>query len=502
LRRERLEPDQPSLREPLPDSVPQPIPDKDLKTQMSISIVILAAGRGSRMQSSLPKVLHPLAGRPMLTHVMDSATQLLPGQTPLYVVVGKDGALVREKCNQYTVRWFEQAQQLGTGHALMQAAPACEKAGTVLVLYGDVPMTRVETLQSLVDACNDSCLALLTLNSPEPSGYGRIIRDDNNRITAIVEDRDASPQQRAITEINTGIMAIPAQRLSHWLTRLRADNVQEEYYLTDIVALAAEEGTDIVSVHPRHAWEVQGVNSRAQQARLERMVQQQRAAELTDAGVTLMDPARIDIRGQLDTGRDVFIDINCLFEGHVTLGDGVEIGPGCHIRNSSIGRGTQVRSYSVIEDSQIGTDCSVGPFARLRPETCLASGVRVGNFVETKQSSIGTNSKVNHLSYIGNSTLGSQVNIGAGTITCNYDGVQKHPTSIADEAFIGSNTALVAPVSVGKGACVGAGSTITASVPEGSLAIGRSRQRTIPGWTKHARTKERDKPESTDSHNG
>ena len=466
---------------------------------MNTRIVILAAGQGSRMQSALPKVLHPLAGRPMLTYLMDSAQQLLAGQSPVYVVVGENSDPIREQCSQYPVRWFKQQQQLGTGHAVMQAAGACDSADTVLVLYGDVPMTRVATLQALIQACSGTSLALLTLDNPQPAGYGRIIRDDNGQIVSIVEDKDASAQQRAVTEINTGIMAIPARRLADWLSQLSADNAQGEYYLTDIVALAAREGTKIVSIQPEYAWEVQGVNSRMQQAALERMIQRHKAEQLAQAGATLMDPARIDIRGQLEVGRDVVIDVNCVFEGEVTLGDGVEIGPGCHIRNASIGSGTQIRSHSVIEDSQIEADCLIGPFARLRPDTRVATGARIGNFVETKQSVIGPHSKVNHLSYIGNATLGQQVNIGAGTITCNYDGTRKHATSIADGAFIGSNTALVAPVTVNKDACVGAGSTITSCVPEDSLAIARSPQRNIAGWKKRSRKKKDQSPAPADS---
>ena len=451
---------------------------------MKTNVIILAAGQGSRMKSSLPKVLHPIAGRSMLEHVIGAAEQTLGSQDDVRVVIGHGADQVRERLSHTQVSWVEQTEQLGTGHAVMQAAPECADADVVLVLYGDVPMIRSSTLQSLVSACDGKNLALLTVELANPSGYGRIVRDTNGSIQAIVEDKDASPEQKAITETNTGIMAIPGSRMSEWLNNLNNNNAQGEYYLTDIVAMAVEEGTSVVSARPGSEMEVQGVNNRMQQTQLERLLQQRQAEQLMVDGVTLLDPARIDIRGKLSTGNDVVIDINCVFEGEVELGDGVQVGPNCMIKNAVIGAGTVIKAGSIIEDSAVGEGCDVGPVARLRPGTRLENKAKVGNFVETKKAHIGEGSKVNHLSYIGDADVGSGVNVGAGTITCNYDGANKFKTTIADGAFIGSNSALVAPVSVGKDAVVGAGSTVTSDVPDGHLGVARGRQRNIPGWQK------------------
>lgn len=453
---------------------------------MKIATIILAAGQGSRMKSSLPKVLHPVAGRPMLEHVILSAQALQARQADaaghLHVVIGHGANQVRQRLGSHAVDWIEQTEQLGTGHAVMQAATACEGADVVLVLYGDVPLIQPATLESLVAACNGERLALLTVDQPDPGGYGRVVRDATGAIQAIVEDRDASSQQLMITEINTGIMAIPGKRLDAWLDRLSCENAQGEYYLTDIVAMAVAEETPVVHVQPQDATEVQGVNNRAQQAALERQLQRLQAENLMAAGVTLLDPARLDIRGTLQTGNDVVIDINCVFEGTVVLEDGVEIGPGCVISNTTIGAGTHIKANSIIEESVVASNCDIGPFARLRPGTHLEHNARIGNFVETKKSVIGAGSKVNHLSYVGDADVGTNVNVGAGTITCNYDGTNKFCTVIDDGAFIGSNTSLVAPVTVGKGATVAAGSAITRDVPEQGLGIARGRQRNVERW--------------------
>ncbi|CAM3497526.1 bifunctional UDP-N-acetylglucosamine diphosphorylase/glucosamine-1-phosphate N-acetyltransferase GlmU [Parendozoicomonas haliclonae] len=451
---------------------------------MNIHVIVLAAGQGSRMKSSLPKVLHPIAGRSMLEHVLGASELVLGEGKQAHVVIGHGADKVRERMAHTNVNWVEQTEQLGTGHAVMQAAPACEGADVVLVLYGDVPLIRSSTLKSLVSACDGKNLALLTVELANPSGYGRIVRDGQGAIQAIVEDKDATPEQKAITETNTGIMAIPGSRLQEWLNNLNNDNAQGEFYLTDIVAMAVEEGTAVVNARPGSEMEVQGVNNRAQQAQLERLLQQRNAEQLMNDGVTLLDPARLDIRGQLTCGHDVVIDINCVFEGEVSLGDGVEIGPNCHIKNTVIKAGTVIKANSVLEDAVVGEGCDIGPFARLRPGTRLENKAKIGNFVETKKAHIGLGSKVNHLSYIGDAEVGEGVNIGAGTITCNYDGANKFKTAIADGAFIGSNSALVAPVSIGKDAVIGAGSTVTSDVPDENLGVARGRQRNIPGWKK------------------
>jgi bifunctional UDP-N-acetylglucosamine pyrophosphorylase/glucosamine-1-phosphate N-acetyltransferase len=447
---------------------------------VKFEVVILAAGQGTRMRSALPKVLHPLAGKALLQHVIDTARGL--DAAAIHTVIGHGAEQVQERLRQLPTHWVLQQQQLGTGHAVAQAMPAVNDDSVVLVLYGDVPLVRPETLQKLLAAVDAGQLALLTVELADPTGYGRILRDGQGRITAIVEHKDASAQQRAVREINTGILAAPARLLKQWLPQLSADNAQGEYYLTDIVGLAVRQGVAVIAQQPQFVWEVQGVNPREQLSELERCHQRSDATALMSAGATLADPARIDVRGNLRTGRDVFIDINCVFEGDVTLGDNVRIGPNCVIRNARIADDAEIDSHSVIEDAVIGAAAHVGPFARLRPGTELAARARVGNFVEAKKTFIGEGSKVNHLTYVGDCTIGRNANIGAGTITCNYDGVNKFKTEIGDGAFVGSNSTLVAPVSIGRDAFVGAGSTVTSAVGDAQLAVGRGRQRNIDGW--------------------
>lgn len=445
-----------------------------------LDILVLAAGKGTRMRSDLPKVLHPIGGKPLVQHVLDTARQV--GGDRIMVIVGHGAELVEERMAAADVSFVLQAQQLGTGHAVQQALPQLRNDATVLILYGDVPLTRAETLQKLISGVSENQMGLLTVNMRNPSGYGRIVRDSNNAVIAIVEHKDASEEQRKIAEINTGIMAVKAAHLQKWLPQLQNNNAQGEYYLTDIIALAKADGITIHVEQPDAVEEVEGINNRQQQAALERFYQQQQANELMVAGVTLLDPARFDCRGVITAGRDVVIDINCVFEGDVELGDGVVIEPNCIIINSKIGNNTHVKANSHIEEAVIAEGCDVGPYARLRPGTQLAKGAKIGNFVETKKALIGEGSKVNHLSYIGDTTIGKKANIGAGTITCNYDGVNKFKTEIGDNAFIGSNSALVAPVKVGSNATVAAGSIITKDVADDELAVARSRQRNIEGW--------------------
>lgn len=446
---------------------------------MSLGVVILAAGKGTRMRSALPKVLHRLSGLPMVAHVVTAARALAPASITL--VYGHGGDAVKNVLNEAGLHWAEQAQQLGTGHAVMQALPQLRE-DKVLILYGDVPLIQPETLRRCLAEVNDRSLCLITLGMEDPTGYGRILRDDAGNILRIVEQKDASMEELCITEVNTGIMACPHQLLETVLPQLSNSNAQGEYYLTDVVSLAVEQGFHVNSIQPSHAWEVDGVNDRVQLARLERIHQRQLAERLMRDGVSLRDPARLDVRGQVETGQDVSIDVNVVLEGKVVLGEGVQIGPNCVIRNAVIGAGSVVAANSLIEDAVVGAGCKVGPFARLRPETVLGEGVHVGNFVEIKKCHIGTHSKVNHLSYLGDAEVGADVNVGAGTITCNYDGVNKWKTEIGDRAFIGSNSALVAPISIGKGATIGAGSTVTQQVADGQLAVGRSKQRNIDGW--------------------
>ena len=447
---------------------------------MNLEVVILAAGQGTRMRSALPKVLHPLAGRPLVKHVIDTAHRL--GAQLVHTVIGHGADQLRARLAGEAVRWAEQREQLGTGHAVAQALPAVSPDSLVLILYGDVPLVSEPTLQALVAAASTDTLALLTVTLPDPSGYGRILRDAAGAVVAIVEQKDASSQQLGITEVNTGILAVAASRLADWLPRLSANNAQGEYYLTDIIGMAVRDGVAVVTQQPANAWEVQGVNNRQQLSSLERIYQGEQANRLMAEGATLADPARVDIRGTLTTGRDVVIDVNCVFAGDVSLADNVEIGPNCVITDARIGSGTVIKANSVIESAEIGANCDIGPFARLRPGTRMADGAKVGNFVETKKTVIGPGSKVNHLTYVGDCEIGARANIGAGTITCNYDGVNKFKTIIDDGAFIGSNTSLVAPVRVGKRATVGAGSTITAVVGDDQLAVARGRQSNIDGW--------------------
>lgn len=445
-----------------------------------LNIVILAAGKGTRMHSSLPKVLHPLAGTPMLTHVITTAKALKPSK--LCVVYGFGGDLVVQTIADDSIIWAMQQEQKGTGHAVQQAALHLEQESITLVLFGDVPLIRVDTCERVLNEAEKNVLTLLTLNMTDPTGYGRILRNSNGAIVGIVEQKDATEKQRQISEVNTGIMAIPTRQLMAWLQRLKADNAQGEYYLTDIVAMAVADGVAVTSVAAVDSAEVFGVNSKKDLATLERAYQKQIAEQLLAQGVTLADPARIDVRGTLNCGQDVAIDVNCVFEGTVKLGNNVQVGTNSVIRNTCIGDDTKIAPFSHIDDAEIGQDCRIGPYARIRPGTRLSAKTHIGNFVEIKNSDVGFNSKINHLSYVGDSTVGKDVNIGAGTITCNYDGVNKHRTIIEDGAFIGSDTQLVAPVTVGKDATIAAGSTITKNAPAGELSLSRGKQVTIKGW--------------------
>ncbi|MDQ3184880.1 MAG: bifunctional UDP-N-acetylglucosamine diphosphorylase/glucosamine-1-phosphate N-acetyltransferase GlmU [Pseudomonadota bacterium] len=446
-----------------------------------LDIVILAAGLGKRMYSALPKVLHPLAGKPLLGHVLDSARLLMPRR--ICVVYGHGGEAVPIAIADESLTWVQQMPQLGTGHALMQALSHLDSTGMTLVLYGDVPLTGLETLKELIATAGDN-LALLTVELPDPAGYGRIVRDEKDAIVAIVEEKDASKPQRQIREINTGIMVIPNRYLHGWLHRLENNNAQKEYYLTDIVAMAVNDGVKVEATQPAHAWETVGVNSKTQLAGLERIHQNESAKKLLDQGVTLADMARIDIRGQLICGRDVEIDINCIFEGSVQLDDGVKVGAHSILKNVKVAAGSAIAPFSLIEAAEIGKNCRIGPYARIRPGTRLDGEVHIGNFVEVKNSTIATGSKANHLSYIGDSIIGKNVNIGAGTITCNYDGANKYQTVIEDNVFVGSDTQLVAPVTVARGSTIGAGSTITRDTPPEMLTLSRAKQMSIEGWTR------------------
>jgi len=452
-----------------------------------VNVVILAAGQGKRMHSDLPKVLHPLAGRPLLAHVLDTARSL--GPSCVCVVYGHGGERVRETIGGDAIAWVRQEPQLGTGHALQQALPALGPDAQTLVLYGDVPLTRAETLRALGTAAADG-VALLTVTLEDPTGYGRIVRE-GGAIQRIVEEKDATPAERALREVNTGIMVLPTRNLARWLTGLRDDNAQREYYLTDVIAAAVGERVPVRAVQPASAWETLGVNSKAQLAELERVYRQDVAGRLLAAGVTLADPARIDVRGKLECGRDVAIDVNCVFEGDVVLGDRVSLGANCVLRNVRIDAGTRVEPFCHLEEADIGRNCRIGPYARLRPGAQLAEDVHIGNFVEVKASTIGAGSKANHLAYIGDTEVGRNVNVGAGTITCNYDGANKHRTVIEDDVFIGSDTQLVAPVRVGRGATLGAGTTLTEDAPPGELTISRARQMTIPNWKRPVKTKKK-----------
>ena len=453
-----------------------------------LNIVILAAGMGKRMQSALPKVLHPLGGKPLLASVLETARTLSPEK--ICVIYGHGGERVLEAIPDSDLVWIEQAEQLGTGHALMQALPILDKKGSTLVLFGDVPLLKAETLCKLVDAAKDNAFALLTAELEKPFGYGRIIRAPGpGNVIAIVEEKDASAEQKLIQEINTGVMLIPNAFLHEWLPKIENSNQQKEYYLTDIIALAVSNGVEIAAVQPEDAWEILGVNNKAHLAELERIFQSEYARNLLAQGVTLADPARIDIRGQLICGRDVEIDVNCIFEGRVVLGDHVKIKANSILKDVSVSAGAVIAPFSLIEDAEIGANTQVGPYARIRPGTRLGSNVRVGNFVEIKNSTIANASKANHLSYIGDTEIGENVNIGAGTITCNYDGANKHRTIIEDNVFIGSDTQLVAPVKVTEGATIGAGSTITRDTPPGKLTLSRAKQVSIDGWARPVKNK-------------
>ena len=446
---------------------------------MSLNVIVLAAGQGKRMHSDLPKVLHPLAGKPLLGRVIDTARAL--DASKIVVVYGHGGEQVRKTFEgEDGLAWAEQKAQLGTGHAVMQAMPLVDKDAEVLILYGDVPLIRADSLRALARAAMGG-LGVMTAIAEDATGYGRIVRDAAGRVLRIVEQKDASQAERAIREWNTGFIAASAKRLSGWLSRVKNENAQKEYYLTDIIGLAVADGLVVQTTQPANPWEVEGVNSKLQLAELERIHQRELANGYLEKGVTIADPARFDVRGTLECGRDVSIDVNCVFEGAVRLGDRVKIGPNCVLKNVSIGADTEVKPFSLLEDATVGVDCRIGPYARLRPGAALSDEVHIGNFVEVKNSKVGKGSKANHLAYVGDSDVGSRTNIGAGTITCNYDGVNKNRTVIEDEVFVGSNSTLVAPVKLAKGSYIGAGSTISKDTPAG-LTVGRAKQVSVPAW--------------------
>ena len=447
-----------------------------------MNIVILAAGKGKRMCSNLPKVLQPLAGRPMLDHVLATTAQFVQGQQ--VVVVGHAADVVRAHYEgRNDLSFVLQEPQLGTGHALKMALPAIDtQESHTLVCLGDVPLLSVSTIAAMQEKAVENSMVLLTVTLEQPKGYGRIVRNEHGFVQSIVEEKDATDEQKRIREVNTGVMLLPTAYLTRWLDELSNDNAQGEYYLTDVIALAVRDGVIIQTAHPEHVYEVEGVNSKVQLARLERTWQLAQANALLEKGVLLLDPARIDIRGSLTCGADVQIDVGCVFEGDVVLGDGVKVGPYCVIKNTRIAAGTEVLAYSHFENAKVGADCRIGPFSRLRPGAQLEGHNHIGNFVEVKKSVIGQASKVNHLTYIGDARIGKRVNVGAGTITCNYDGVNKFKTIIGDDAFIGSDTQLIAPVRVGAGATIGAGTTLSKNAPAGQLTLSRAPQRTIEGW--------------------
>lgn len=451
-----------------------------------MNIVILAAGMGKRMNSDLPKVLHPLAGKSLLGHVVDTARTLDPQR--LVVVYGHGGEQVQAAFDGQTdVQWALQSPQLGTGHAVAQAVPMLVDDVPTLILYGDVPLVKASTLQRLAEAAQGGKLALLSQHVADPTGYGRVVRDAAGNVSRIVEQKDADAETLKINEINTGILVCPTGPLKRWLTALKNDNAQGEYYLTDVIAAAVADGTGVVTAHPDAEWETLGVNSKTQLAFLERRHQRNLADRLTDSGVMLADPDRIDIRGTLECGRDVSIDVGCVFEGTVRLGKGVKIGPNCVLKDCTLADGTQVQAMSVIDSAEVGAQGRIGPFARLRPGTKLGEDSHIGNFVELKNATTGTGSKINHLSYVGDAEIGSRVNIGAGTITCNYDGVNKHKTIIEDDVFVGSDSQLVAPVTVRRGATLAAGTTLTREAPADSLTLSRVQQTTRPDWKRPQR---------------
>ena len=447
---------------------------------MNLTVLILAAGKGTRMRSDLPKVLQPLAHKPLLGYVIDTSMSFKPKQ--LVVVYGYGGDLVKETFSSQNIQWVEQKEQLGTGHAVQQAIPLIQEEGNTLILYGDVPLIDEHTIKRLIDKGQKN-LAVLTFLKEDPKGYGRIIRQ-NNQIQKIVEEKDCDESQKKIKEINTGIMCAPNHLLKNWLGRLNNQNSQKEYYLTDIVGLSIEDHIEVLSESADNEVSITGINSKSELAAMERSYQLMTAQKLMEQGVTIMDTNRLDIRGEVVAGQDVTIDVGCIFEGKVILGNHVKVAAYSHIKDSSIGDHTSIEPYSHIVDSSVGAHCRIGPFARLRPGTKLQNHVHIGNFVEIKNSEVNDKTNINHLSYVGDSLVGKSVNIGAGTITCNYDGANKHPTTIEDEVFIGSNTALVAPVKIGKGATIAAGSTITKDAPPGDLTISRGKQTSISGWKK------------------
>ncbi len=453
---------------------------------MSLSVIILAAGAGTRMRSLKPKVLHKLAGLPMLEHVYNTSNKL--GAKQIQVVYGHGGDELLQQCQHFTVDWSLQAEQLGTAHAVQQASPAIDDGDIALILYGDVPLIKAETLETLVKNASADNVALLTVKLDDPTGYGRIVRE-NGRVVSIVEHKDASEAIKTIDEVNTGILAVRAGYLNSCLDKIDNNNAQGEYYLTDVIALAVNDGNEVITTQAENSYEVEGINDRMQLARLERIYQRGIADKLLSDGIGLADPDRIDVRGELNAGNDSFIDVNCIFEGEVNLGTGVTIGAGCVIKDSTIACDCIIKPYSVIENAVIDKLTEVGPFARIRPGTHLHENSRVGNFVEIKNTSLGENSKASHLSYLGDSEIGKQVNIGAGTITCNYDGANKFKTVIKDGAFIGSDTQLVAPVTIGKNATIGAGSTITKDTEDGGLTLSRSPQKQISGWQRPVKKK-------------
>ena len=448
---------------------------------MKITTIILAAGKGTRMRSELPKILHKIANRPLLQHVYDMSRRL--DNNTIKIVVGHGAELVTETLKDLDADWIEQKQQLGTGHAVQQTSDQIADSDTVLILYGDVPLLKLATVKMLISNVNDRSLALLTVNLTDPAGYGRIVRDTTGQVTKIVEEKDAVANEKQINEVNTGIMAVQGNQLKKWLSQLNNSNAQGEYYLTDVIEMAVADQINIVTSQPETEDEVLGVNNRIQLSYLERIYQQGQANSLMEQGVTLKDPMRFDQRGSIESlGQDIEIDINVILEGKNSIGSHVKIGANTNIKNSIIGDNVEILSNCIIEDAVIGQGCRIGPYARLRPESVLANDVHIGNFVEIKKSSVASGSKINHLSYIGDATVGSKVNIGAGTITCNYDGVNKFRTIIEDGAFIGSDSQLVAPVTIGKNATIGAGSTITKDSPENQLTLSRTKQISLAGW--------------------
>lgn len=454
---------------------------------MKLLPIILAAGQGSRMNSTLPKVLHPIGGKPMLQHVIDSCNKL--EYEKIAIIYGHGGDLVKEKVIAENVSWVLQTEQKGTGHAVLQAYDQIDDDNIVVIAYGDVPLIKTDTLQKLVSKLSNAVLSVLTTNLEDPTGYGRIVRDGDAKIRAIVEEKDATDIQKLVSEVNTGFIAARGKDLKRWLNQIKPNNNQAEYYLTDCIALAVKEGGLVEAAVCNDPFEVQGVNNRVQQAQLERAYQSEQAQQLMLKGVTLADPLRIDVRGILNVGKDVTIDVNNVFMGKNEIGSNVVIHPGCVIENAVIGDNTVILANTVIESAIIGKSCSVGPFARVRPNTVLSHGAKVGNFVEIKKSIIGKGSKISHLSYIGDTVMGDEVNIGAGTITCNYDGVNKFQTIIGDDVFIGSDTQLIAPIEIAKSSTIGAGSTITKDTPAGELTLSRAKQLTLKGWQRPTKNK-------------